>query len=99
MTTEQIQTIRNRWISANTPHAREWSAHESTQAVADIERLVREVQRLQFACDEIARQYARLCNSCDRQKPRGSAPAGASVEPGRVETPVGVVPDAPVSAG
>jgi hypothetical protein len=99
LTSEQIQTIRNRWISLNTPSPRDWQAHESAQAVADIERLVREIQRLQFACDEIARQYARLCNSCERQKARDAKPASAGMEAGGLETPADVVPDAAVPMG
>ena len=38
------------------------------QVVVDMERLIEEIRRLQFACDEIAREYARLCNRCGKRK-------------------------------
>ena len=62
MTTEAIETIRKRWLSA-------WSAvplstDQRAQAAADIAQLLAEVERLQFSCDQITRQYARLCEGC-----------------------------------
>ena len=63
MTGDELQRIRVKWLSVpvHTQPA------EVASALADLERLLSEVHRLQHACDEITRQYARLCQGCAKQ--------------------------------
>ena len=59
MTLEQLHQIRTRWLLRGqeaTP------APGLDEALAEIERLLCEIERLQICCQEITRQYARLCH-------------------------------------
>ncbi len=65
MTDEQVDSIRARWGLI----ASRLSAEPKTQAAADIQQLLAELERLQLACAEITRQYARMCERCaNRQR-------------------------------
>jgi hypothetical protein len=59
MTPEQVQNIREKWISpTQDPSSTTNFVREA--AAADVERLGREIDRLRQCCDEIMRQYVRL---------------------------------------
>jgi hypothetical protein len=63
VTRDELQDIRSRWsLRAKSPDLA--SSDVVAQAASDIERLVKEVQRLEASCHEITLQYARLCQGC-----------------------------------
>ncbi len=61
MTPEQIQEIRERWLSPPERERAQCAPEEVSRAAGDIARLLDEVERLRKCCDEITWQYARLC--------------------------------------
>ncbi|HZQ21893.1 MAG TPA: hypothetical protein VFA89_03760 [Terriglobales bacterium] len=66
MTPEQLQSIRQKWSAVRRPSSNPKSQPTLADAAADIERLLREVERLRHCCDEITRQYIRLSASATR---------------------------------
>lgn len=54
MTNEDLNEIKRHWSNDGCPGVE--------QAKSDIIRLANEVERLRESCDEITRQYARVCN-------------------------------------
>ncbi|SRR5581483_129949 len=66
MTPEQLQSIRQKWFAVRRPGSTLKSQPTLADATADIERLLREVERLRHCCDEITRQYIRLSASATR---------------------------------
>lgn len=61
MTDEQVNNIRARWVRFVNHSS---AAPNDSQAAVDVQQLVAEVERLQLACFEITRQYARMCERC-----------------------------------
>lgn len=61
MTPEQLHEIREKWTSASGPEGSTCASERITHAISDIARLLEEIERLRNCCDEITRQYARLC--------------------------------------
>jgi hypothetical protein len=59
MTNEDLSEIKTHWSNDGFPGVE--------QAKSDIIRLANEVERLRESCDEITRQYARVCNQSHLQ--------------------------------
>jgi hypothetical protein len=59
VTPEQLHKIRNKCLSWQQGTTR---APELDEALSEIEQLLGEVERLRHCCQEITRQYARLCH-------------------------------------
>ena len=68
MTLEDINSIRSRWSSAQSSRTQNALSAQVSQASFDIQRLVAEIERLQVSCDEITRQYARMCQRCTKDE-------------------------------
>jgi len=64
MTSDQLQAIRKQWLSPGQTDFWRSLPPDISRAAADIQKLLAEVERLQASCDEITRQYARLCARC-----------------------------------
>ena len=63
MTHESLKSIRSRWLFPESAGGL-FPPEKARAAMADIQRLLDEVERLQASCDQITRQYARLCQRC-----------------------------------